>query len=38
MQPYFHLILLVTSESQVLQDSQKGDVENGQDHVYEQIR
>lgn len=38
MQHYFSLILLVTSESQVLQDSQKGDVEIGQDRVYERMR
>lgn len=38
MQHYFSLILLVTSESQVLQDSWKGDVEIGQGRVCEQMR
>lgn len=38
LQHHFSLILLVTSESQVLQGSWKGDVEIGQDRVYEQMR
>lgn len=39
MQHYFHLILLVTGESQILQDWRRRDIENSQDHlVNERVR